>query len=497
MKRWDFLYARVLLWTVSALLAFFASSAPAHAFNELLVGSFLDDGVAALARGGLEKLPREQESLDFSAPLFLDSKGRYLIETGYESQPTARIHNGAWQGSRADSERLDTAVAAPFSLRNGALKGSVAAGYGYDFFQVKADNAREGTFVGVNETVRSFKGGVHLSAWERVSLGVSLIGTDYRNYLEVPLELAVAPTDWLTLGYQHSYSDFDARIDLTMMGHQGTLPLKLPETLDELYGVLDCRALRVKYAQELKTPENRRIEGRLLLPGSLYLVGEYRHRDFAPIDQDIEVDGLPGGTLKAALKRTEYRAGIGARLSSRWSVEANYRHGAIAVDGGGIASSRAVAGFWPSLLVGNYNYLASASLESDQYHIAAEYRGDRFSFGLGAQYLDLRPNARVDYWRGILFGLGRAGEETKQLTVDRIGMLFLAAGVGYTWRNFELRYAVGQFIPVWVHDTDQAGPAGAPASGGGGGGDIFSRLGDKIARYPGGGIQRLLLSATF
>jgi hypothetical protein len=487
----------LLLPFAAALFSLIFSCTPAHAINELVVGSFLDPGVGTLSRGGLEKLPRQQEALDFTAPLFLDSKGRYRVEAGYESQPTARIYSGGWKGSRADSERVATSLAAPFSLWGGALQGSVAAGYSFDSFKVQADNDTEGTFVHVDERFRARQAGVSLSALGRIRLGVSIIGSDYRDRPEIPLELEVAPASWFKLGYKRSYSDFAEDIGLTLQGHQGNLPLKLLDTLDELYGVLDYRGLYIKYAQELSVPDNRRVEARLQLPYSLYLVGDYRRRDFAPIDQGISVDGQPGGTLKATFKKNEYRAGLGAQLSSHWSVEANYRHSEIATEGGGIADTRTIAGFWPSLLLGNYNYLASASLASDQYHLGGQYQGEHFSFGVGVQYLDLRPAARIDYWRAALFGLGRAGAETKELTVDRIGMIFLATGIGYTWKNFEVRYAVGQFIPVSEHDTAASSSAPGSGGGGGGGGNLFSRLGDKIAHYPGGGVQRLLLSLVF
>jgi hypothetical protein len=489
-------YLRFLpLISLTGLLFLLLAATPSHAFNEILVGTFLDDGVGALSRGGLEKLPRQQESLDFNAPLFLDSNGTYRVEAGYGSQLTARIYSGRWKGSRAGSERLETAVAAPFSLWGGELKGSVAAGYGFDSSEVKADNAKEDIFVHLDEKFQAVKGGIYLKAFERVSLGVSIIGTDYRNAPEIPLELEVSATPWLRVGYKHSYSDFAASIDLNMLGHEANLPLKMLETLDELYGVLDYGALHLKYAQELNKADNRRFEARLALPASLYLIGDYRRREFAAIDQDLTADGNPGGTLKGTLRKSEYRAGLGAQLSSRWSVEANYRHSDMAVDAGGIASSSAVAGFWPSLLVGNYNYITSASLAADQYHLGGEYQGERFSFGLGLQYLDLKPDARVDYWRSLIFGLGRAGADTKQLSVDRVGMIFLSTGVGYKWKNFEARYAIGQFIPVSVHDTAQDDPSSTPSTGGGN--NIFSSIADKITHYPGGGIQRLLLSVLF
>lgn len=481
------------------LLGVLIASTPVYAFDELLIGSLVDDGVTALARGGLERLPHKSETLDFEAPLSLDSQGHYRIETGYQGQLAARIYKGRWNGSRAGSERLDTAVAAPFSIMGGALRGSVAAGYDFDSVELKADNAHEDTFVHVNERFETVKGGIFLQAFERVSLGISILDTDYRDSPEMPLELEISPTSWLKFGYKHSYLDFVAEIDLSLSGHQANLPLELLETLDEFYGVLDYGALHVKYAQELEKAQSRRLEARLQLPGSLYLLGEYQDREFAALDEDFTADGNPGGTLKGTLKRKEYRAGLGAQLSSRWSVEANYRHSDFAVNAGGIANSSAVAGFWPSLLVGNYNYLTSAALDADQYHLGGEYQGECFSFGLGAQYLDLKPEASIEYWRSLLFGLGRAGAETKQLSVDRIKMIFLSMGVGYQWKNLEIRYAVGQFIPISVHDTTEAASSGDSGSGEGGdsGSDFFSSAWDKIKNYPGGGVHRLTLSMVF
>ena len=305
------------------LLAVLFASTQAYAFDKLLIGSLLDDGVSALARGGLERLPHKSDTLDFHAPLSLDSQGDYRFETGYQGQRAARIYRGRWKGSRAGSERLDTALAAPFSLWGEAIQGSVAAGYGLDSVELKADNATEDTFVQVKEKFESVQGGIFLRAFERVSLGVSVISTDYRDHLEIPLELEVSPTPWLKVGYKHSYIDFAAEIDLNLSGHQANLPLSILETVDELYGVLNYGPLHLRYAQELKETHNRHLEARLLLPASLYLVGEYQRREFAAIDEDFTADGNPGGTLKGTLRRKEYRAGVGAQLSSRWSVEAN------------------------------------------------------------------------------------------------------------------------------------------------------------------------------
>ncbi|WP_143424235.1 hypothetical protein [Geoanaerobacter pelophilus] len=459
--------------------------------------TFLDRGVTAVARGGLGKLPAEPEALDFEAPLYLDSKEGYRIETGYEGRLTAKVYDGRWKGSIADSDRLETAVAASFSLSGGSIKGSVAAGYGYNGYEIRAVNSKEDTYVHAKENFEAVKGGVYLNAFGKVSLGASIIDTEYRKAPEIPLQLEVSAPQWLKVGYQHSYSNFATDLDLRLLGHEGNLPLKSLESIDSLYLKLDYRGIRGKLSQELGVAKNRMVEAKVDLPKSWYLVGAYHRRDYEDINQGFTVDGTPSGYVKGALRKEAIRAGVGKKLQGGWNLEANFRHGSTAFDGGGGASSLAVAGFWPSLIVGNYNYLTSASISANQYHIGGEFTGERYSFGVGMQYIDLKPAAQVDYWRSSIFGLGSSGADSKKLTVQRIDMIFLGAGIGYRWKHIEAKYAMGQFIPVSVRDNKEEPPPSPATPGGGGGSSIFPEIADKIRHYPGGGLHRLLVSVTF
>lgn len=470
----------------------------ALAFSDEVMDTFLGGGVTTLARGGLEKLPAEPETLDFDAPLYLDSKEAYRIETGYEGRLTAKVYDGRWKGSIAESDRLETVIAAPFSLSGGSIKGSVAAGYGYNGYDLRAVNDKEDTYVHTKENYEAVKGGVYLKAFEKVSLAASIIDTDYRKAPETPLELEVAALRWLRVGYQHAYSNFATNLDLRLLGHEGNLPLRSVESIDSLYLKLDYPGVRAKFSQELGYGKNRRLEAKVDLPKSWYLVGAYHRRDYDDMDQSFTVDGIPSGYVKGALRKQAVRAGVGTKFPNGWNLEANFRHSSTAFDGGGLASSLAVAGFWPSLIVGNYNYLTSASISANQYHIGGEFTGERYSFGVGVQYIDLKPAAQVDYWRSSIFGLGNSDADSKKLTVQRIGLIFLGAGVGYKWKYIEAKYAVGQFIPVSVRDSEEDEPPSPTAAPGGGDGrSIFSEIADKIRHYPGGGLHRLLVSVTF
>jgi hypothetical protein len=488
----------MLLLSASVLLVIF-NPGTSSAITDLLVGSFIDDGVSALSRGGLEQLPRRQESPDFNAPLFLDSQGKYRVDTFYENQRTVRIYHGRWGGTHAYSDRLETSGAVPFSLYGEKFKGNVSAGYGYRSVDIGAENGKEGIFVSSAEKLEAGKGGIYLRALDRFSLGVALISNQLRSGLEVPVEAEVEAVPYLKAGYKRSYVDFDSSIDVTLSGHSGNIPLKYVEEINELYAVLDYRNIvYVKFANELQRSGNRRVEGKLSLPASVYVVGNYAKREFAGIDQAFTADGHPGGNFQGSFRKSEFRVGVGAALSDTWCVEGNYRHGALSSEGGGIASSSAVASFWPSLLIGDYNYIYAASLSSDQYHLAAQYQGNRFSFGAGFQYLDLKPQAKLDYWRSVLFGLGKTGAGNLNLTTDRVQMIFLSLGLGYRWQNVSVKYAFGQFVPIGSHDTDEK-PAQTSSGGGGGGGgsDVFSSIADKINYNPGGNIQRLILTLTF
>jgi len=475
----------------------------ALAVGDVLVGAFIDDGVSALGRGGLEQLPHRPETLDFGSPLFLDSHGKYRLETEYENQRTVRLYHGRWAGTHAYSDHLETAAAAPFSLFGDRLKGNVSAGYGQRSEDVLTEEDSEKLRITDNTHLETIKGGVYLQAVDRLFLGVSVISDSLRSPLEVPVEVEVAPISFLRLGYKRFYLDnLVANIDATMSADSASLKLKDLEEVNELNLTLDYPDLiYVKFANELKITSNRAIEGKLRLPASLYLVGNYVRREYAGIDQDITVNGAVGGKIGGGFLRSEYRIGAGAVLGDTWTVEANFRHQDFSTQGGGVASSRAVAGFWPSLLLGNYNYLYLASLAGDQYHLGGEYQGERFSFSLGLQYLCLKPQADLSYNRSLLFGLGKTGAGSLDLGFDRVEMLFLSFGLGYRWGNFDLKYAFGQFIPVAIHQTGE--DASPPSTGGGtgsgntGGGGFFSNLADKFIHNPGGNIQRIMLSVTF
>jgi len=469
------------------------------AYTEI-IGLLVDDGINSLSRGGMERLPEERYLLDFQSPLFLDSKGKYRLDTGYEHQRTIRIFNGSWAGSHAYAERLESAVAAPFSLWHGNIAGNMVVGYGYRSIDVKAVSAKDDVFVAADETFNAVKGGLFLNLMDKASLGIAVVDTDYRSAPEIPLTLEISPVESVKVGYKRSYIDFAGDFAVRLSGNDGNVPLHYKEDVDELYVSWQYNdVFYAKYANELKHPENRRVTAKLALPTSLYLVGDYARRDF-DFNQDFFVAANPGGYFNGRVAWRQYRIGLGARLGERWNVEANYRRGNLAANGGGIANSSAVVSFWPSLIAGNYNHTFNAGLESEQYHLGTEYQGKNFSMGFGCQYLDLRPVAQLDYWRSLLFGLGRTGAGSLKFGTDRIQMLFVSLGVGYRWKHLSVGYAFGQFIPIASHDANEKPSQTAPPGGGGGeggGSDIFSSIADKITHNPGGNIQRILLTITF
>jgi hypothetical protein len=210
--------------------------------------------------------------------------------------------------------------------------------------------------------------------------------------------------------------------------------------------------------------------------------------------------GIPGGHIDAFLNQTSYRIGMGWDITEQWNVEANYISSQLEIDGGGIVNARAVVDFWPSLVVGNYNYLYTGKMKVDQINVAADYKKDRLSLEAGLQYLQIKPSFNLNYWRSILFGFGRAGEDNISLTTDRIDMIGLFLGFRYRLGPAIFQYALGQFIPVAIHEKDDASGAaggGAADSGGGDNKNIFDRIGDKISHHPGGFIQRLQLTVEF
>jgi hypothetical protein len=491
---------RILFLVVMPLFLISLNPGFCSAYTEI-TGLFIDTGVGTLARGGMERLPETQEKLDFDSPLFLDSSSKIRSEVSFEHQRTIRVYKGSWAGSHAFSDQLESAVAAPFSLLSGALAGNVAGGYGYRSFDVKAESNKEEISVSASERFSATKGGLFLKALDTVSLGVAIVDTDYRSRLEVPVEIGIAPVEYFSIGYKRSYTDIAGNFSLLISGSNGTVPVLYAEEKNELWLKGEYKGIiMAQYAQELQHPDNNRFSGRLELPGSLYLVGNYARRHFT-FNQEFFVDDRNGGYLKGEGDWREYRIGVGANFGNHWNIEVNFRRQNLDSNGGGIANSSAVVSFWPSLLVGNYNHLNTVSLKSDQYHLGAEYKGEKASFGIGCQYIDLRPVAELTYWRSLLFGLGRTGLETLKLDTDRIQLLFLSLGAGYRWDNVSVNFAFGQFIPIANHERSSAStPASTtvPSDGNSGSGsNLFSKIGDYINRNPGGNIVRFMASFYF
>ena len=486
---------RISFLVVMPLLYIFLFASPCFAYTEI-TGFLIDDGVATLARGGMKQLPGNQEKLDFNSPLFLDSNGKIRSDISFEHQRTIRVYSGSRAGSHAFSDQLDTAVAAPFSLWGGNLSGDIATGYGSRSFDVKAESSVNDFSIASSERFSAVKGGLFLKVLDKVSMGVSAVDTDYRSHPEIPIEVSIKPIEYFSFGYKRSYIDIAGNFSALISGHNGTVPLAYAEEKNELSLKGEYKGfIMARYAQELRHTGNKSIIGRLELPGSLYLVGDYATRSFI-LDQNFFVDQLSGGYLKGGGSWKEYRVGAGVDLGSHWNIEANFRHQNLDSSGGGIVNSSAVLDFWPSLLAGNYNHIYDVSLTSDQYHMGAEYRGMNTRFGFGCQYLDLRPVAEITYWRSLLFGFGQTGLETLKLDIDRIQLLFLSFGAGYHWDMASLNFAFGQFIPIATHKRSTAAN---PASSVGisDGKDIFSKIGDYINRNPGGNIVRIMASFYF
>ncbi|HBG04179.1 MAG: hypothetical protein A2075_16020 [Geobacteraceae bacterium GWC2_58_44] len=470
--------------------------ASAQAYTQI-IDLFVDDGVDALRRGGVKELPREQERLDFSDPLSLDAKGSYRVDLFYEHQRTVRVFNGRRAGSHAFAQRLDTAVAAPFSLLDRKVTGSLAAGYGYDSIDVSATGTGNDISVASRERFAATKGGLYLNLFDLLKVGASVLGTDYRDEPEVPVEAELALTDFLKVGYKRSYLDLAGDFGLQRLGKSGLVPVHYGEENHEVYVAADYRGLFYgRYAVEPGDTGQRRFEGKLALPYALYLVGDCRQRDFS-FFQDFTVDQRPGGYLRGEGSYRGYRAGIGIDPSAKWNLEANYRHWDFKSGGGGIANSSAVVDFWPSLLVGNYNHLYNLALSADHYHLGTEYKGDRFIFGGGIQYIYLKTAAELEYWRSVLFGFGRAGENTIELETDRVKLLFLSLGLGYRWQHVAVSYSFGQFIPLGTRDNQAVEPESTEGAGGSGGKSDFGSIMDKISHNPGGNMQRFLLTVTY
>ena len=472
---------------------------PAGAFSEVQ-DYFLGSGVATLGRGGVAALQGEPEAVSLDRPysLMIAAKNQYArLDTSYEHQRILHIYHGNWQGTHAESDSLETSLASPYTLLGGDLQLVVAAGYenqGHDVMAISRDN---NTAIQSDQSFDSGRAALLASYRQKISGALTLDANGYAKALEIPFEVRLTPWESVSFGYQRDYHHINDTLALTSSGISGTIPVSYRYNHREIY--LESRLLSgrcyLRFGIDPVDRYNLSGEAKVSLSDGLYLVGAASQWEVAGFQQSLTLaGGVPGGNLDAQLKSRRYRIGVGWDISKRWTVEANYLLSLLELDGGGIANTRAVVGFWPSLVVGDYNFLYSGGLRLYQVHLGTEYKGERFSFQSGVQYLHLDPTFNLDYWRSVLFGIGRTGEGNVNLTTDRIDMIGLFLGFGYHLGPVRFSYGVGQFIPVATHDkTSSSQTAGSS----GGGRDLFEQIGDKLSHHPGGLTQRLQLTVAY
>ncbi len=485
---------RIVLCIVVAGMFYFPRTV--HAYTDLL-DYFIDRG-AAIKRGGVVAINQPPEQMDLRAPFSLDTQGKKRLDTSYEYLRTYRSFSGRWSGSHAYAEEFSTVGAVPFAAFDEKLSGSLAGGYRHDWRDWQAMNVQEKIDVKETRDINSFGAGAYLNYGKLAKSGVSLLKVPYQDSPQVPIELEISPVEYVSFGYRHWYRNIDWNVQIHLSGRDGQIPVRYAEQNDDLYLVGRYKELLYgKLTVDAHERGNRSVEGKLTLPDTLYLTGGYDRRE-STFDQPFFVANQPGGYLRGTFKHEGYRVGVGAALSPRWSAEFNYLHKTLDSVGGGIASSAAVVDFWPSLLVGNYNHLYAAQVKTDQYHATVSYVGERWSGDLGLQYIDIWPMARLDYWRSVLFGLGQTGADSLELDTDRIQLMFLGLGLGYTFDNFKVGYSMGQMIPIGAHErtAEQSGGGGS-----GGGSDSASDYWDNVVKFfdrnPGGLIHRLTVSIIF
>ena len=464
---------------------------------------FLDSGVRTLGRGGVAAINAEPEALSLDDPysLRIAERNRYRIDATYEYQRILRLYDGNWQGTKVASDALETVIAAPFSFLGEDLKLVAAAGYKYDGHDINVTNQQEEVEINSNSHFNAGRAGF-LASWRGVlSAAFTLDANEYSGSIELPFEVKVTPFQQISFGYKQGYHHLKSDIALKISGKSGAIPFAYTQNQRQLY--FESRLWDDKFYLRVgvdpTNPSKLDAVTKIKLPHHLYVVGSLRQWEEDMRQPFGLADGLPGGYIDAFLKQTSYRIGMGWDITEQWNVETNYISSQLEMNGGGAANARAVVDFWPSLVVGNYNYLYAGGVKVDQVHVAAEYKKDRFSFESGLQYLQIKPSFDLNYWRGILFGLGRAGEDNISLTTDRIDMIGLFLGFRYRLGPATFQYALGQFIPVATHEKEGSGATGGGAadSGGGDSKNIFEQIGDKISNHPGGLIQRLQLTVEF
>lgn len=474
-----------------------------NAFPGEVMNYFLDGGVRTLGRGGIAPIDAEPEALSLDDPysLRIAARNRYRIDATYEYQRILRLYDGGWQGTKVASDALETVIAAPYSFLEGDLNLVAAAGYKYEGQDINATNQQEKVEINSNQRFNSGRAGF-LASWRgMLSAALTLDANEYSDSIQLPFEVKVTPSQLISFGYKQGYHHLKNDIALTISGKNGAIPFSYTQNQRQLYfeSKLWDDQLYLRVGVDPGNTSNLEAETKIKLPHRLYVVSSIRQWKEDMRQPFTLAAGIPGGHIDAFLKQARYRIGMGWDITEQWNVETNYVSSRLEMNGGGVANARAVVDFWPSMIVGNYNYLYAGGMKVDQLNVAAEYKKDRLSLEYGLQYLQIKPSFDLNYWRSILFGFGRAGEDNISLTTDSIDMIGLFLGFRYRLGPATFQYALGQFIPVATHEKDGAGAAGGGAADSGGGDkkNLFEQISDKISNHPGGLIQRLQLTVEF
>ncbi len=160
-------------------------------------------------------------------------------------------------------------------------------------------------------------------------------------------------------------------------------------------------------------------------------------------------------------------------LGIEWRFESGGRIVADYEDVSAAGRVRLRVEFWPftpttvDLLGPRRTFKGTASAEWSRYHIGAEKSfGRKWSGELGLNGYDIAPQGRLESWRPSFLVFGAADKQTEVLSLSRIRLGILSAGISADIGKLKAAVQLQQVVFVSLNDKpDQKGGAGQGSTG--------------------------------